>query len=553
MNRMNLTGFSRALLAVMAMGLLLTACSFARAEVAAAPKTPPVKAAPVADAESHEAKPGEENGPAAARITIEAYAGDVDPDHPLYEGDAALDDQSLKDRLSLALARPEMDGVKVGLHVIGAHDGKVLIDINGGESMNPASNQKLLTTAVALKRLGPGYTFKTRFLAKAPIGMDGVLNGSLYIAGGGDPWLVIEQLYKIGAELYARGLRKIKGDIIIDDGFFDQLREPPGWEQDDTDNAYQAPTGALSANFNAVSVYVAPGEAGKAAKVTVLPMTRYISVENSAVTVERRRTRLTVHSLKDKDKNKVSVEGRINTKANRRVFHLKIDNPPLFAGWAIHDALKQIGIKTTGYVKIGCAPDDLEEIHTFHSPPLSRLAAYINKYSNNHMAEQTLKTIGAEIGESGSLEEGLAVLREFIEGELGYPADAYTVRNGSGLGDVNSVSPELLTRVLAYMDNDRRLGPDYLATMAVAGRDGTLSSLFTGDNVTEMFRGKTGSLEQVIALSGYLVTAGERRLAVSLIFNECRGHEWRRLKEIQQEIIRILASWDPGETEGTAR
>ena len=119
--------------------------------------------------------------------------------------------------------------------------------------------------------------------------------------GGGDPWLVVQQVYKLALGLYAAGLRRIEGNIYVDDGFFDSVREGPGWEQDDTDNAYQAPMGALSANFNAVSVYILPSEPGKPARVTTIPETRYLKLENTAVTSEGRRTRIITHTPPEKD------------------------------------------------------------------------------------------------------------------------------------------------------------------------------------------------------------------------------------------------------------
>ncbi len=515
-------------------------------------KASPEKAAGDADACDAESEPDAEgiDDPACLSrpepcFRIPAFEGDVDEETPLFEGRARLDAENLSRKLSLALSRPEMKDVRVGLHVLDLESGGVFIEHNAKQRFNPASNQKLLTTAAALAKLGPDFRFETKFYGMQAIDTEGTLKGGLWIVGGGDPWLVVQQVYKLALGLYAAGLRRIEGNIYVDDGFFDSVREGPGWEQDDTDNAYQAPMGALSANFNAVSVYILPSEPGKPARVTTIPETRYLKLENTAVTSEGRRTRIITHTPPEKDFNKVTVEGRIHPKAQRRVYHHKIDNPPLYAGWLIHDIMKQVGIRTTGFVKMGEHPETSEEIYTFRSPPLTRLIGYINKYSNNHMAEQTVKTLGAVLKDEGSWEAGLSVIREFIETEIGVPAASYEIKNGSGLGDVNAISPELLTRVLRAMHLRPDIAVDYIASLSVAGRDGTLRTSFESDNVTGLFRAKTGTLEEVMSLSGYLVTGAGRRLAVSLIFNQCKGHDRRRLKDIQHEIIRLLAAYDP--------
>ncbi len=483
--------------------------------------------------------------PLKPHMELPEFKGDLDEDGPLFEGGEALDETALAKSLARTLARPELQGVKVGLYVMDAEDGQVLICHNGREPMNPASNQKLLTVAAALKLLGPNFRFKTTFYSTAEIDKaTGTLKGDLYIKGGGDPALTVEQIYRLATELYARGLRRIEGNIYIDDSYFDSVRQGPGWEQDDTDNAYQAPMGALSANFNAVTVRIRPSVPGQAARVVVIPQTRYIEVRNTATTMAKRRTRLQVHSVLEDERNVITVEGRINERARVRMFNLKIDNPPMFAGWTIHDAMKRLDIRTTGYVHLGRVPEDAKKLNTFYSLPLWRIVSLVNKYSNNHMAEQILKTLGAQLREEpGTWEKGIDVLREFLETEIGYNLKGYRLKNGSGLGDVNQLPPELFALVFRYMRNDPKAGAEFLTSLAVAGRDGTLRTSFIDNEVTDLLRGKTGSLEQVIALSGVLHTRSERDLVFTLFFNECMGKNRRRLKEIQQEIVRLLANY----------
>ncbi len=523
-----------------------TPAKLAPKETAPADEAAPEKETPESDPDETQAQPT--TAPArlvspAARLAIVPTTPDGDEEQSYFEGGEELDDRDLAARISQTLGRPGLDGLRIGLHVQDIDNGEVWIDHHGDTPLNPASNMKLITTATALSALGPDFRFKTEFRAAAPLDTNGVLHGDLSIVGFGNPWMVVEELYRLAAELHAIGLRRIEGDILIDDRYFDAVREGPGWEQDDTDNAYQAPMGALSANFNSIAVYILPGEEGQPARVSLLPLSRYAPIENSAVTENGRRTRLIVHSVKTDTGNKITVEGHIHPKASRRVFFLKADNPPLYAGWAIHDALKQLGITCTGYVKSRPASSDAKPFFTFRSPRLPFIIGKINKHSNNHMAEQLIKTMGAEIhGVPGSWEKGIDVVQTFLQTTIGVSPDAYVMRNGSGLGDVNQIPPALFTRLLAHMANDPELGPDFISAQAVAGRDGTLRKRFQDTDVANRLRGKTGSLEQVMALSGYLYTRDGRRLAVSILFNDCLGKNRLELKQVQDEIILLLAN-----------
>ncbi|RJO64111.1 MAG: D-alanyl-D-alanine carboxypeptidase/D-alanyl-D-alanine-endopeptidase [Myxococcales bacterium] len=491
---------------------------------------------------------------AKPRLAVTANPGPAGKDLPFYESGQPLDDKLLAGKLSASLSRPELEKVRFGLHAIDLSTDEPLVEVGGRTMLNPASNQKVLTTAVALLKLGPEYRFATEIRSLAQPTAEGALKGDLYLVGGGDPWMVVEQVYRLAAELYAVGLRKIEGDLVVDQSFFDDVYQGPGWEQDDSNAAYQAPMGALSVNFNTIAVYVTPAANGQPPAVGVLPLSPYLKIDNTAVTSEHARSAVIVDAPKDGDKNKLVVTGTIHPKSGRRIFFVKIDNPPLFAGWAIHDALKKVGIEVKGKVVVRKAPESSEVLYKFLSPPLATLISLVNKYSNNHMAEQILKTVGAETrGAPGTWDKGLQTMHEVIEQELAFPANGYVLKNGSGLGDVNQIPPELLTRMLSRMYHDPQVGPEYMTSMAVAGRDGTLRSNYRDEALRGKLRAKTGTLEQVIALSGYLLTRSGRMLAVSLVFNDCLGKDRWRLRRIQEEVFALLADWDPGDLPAEGR
>lgn len=480
------------------------------------------------------------------RLLIPELQEKPGPDTPLFKGGGALNNEMLGQALARALARPEMEGIRVGLHVVDAISGEEIISRNADETFVPASNVKLITTAMALKLLGPSYRFETELLSTAKIDGKGSLEGDLVIRGGGDPYLGPEQLAGFADELHSHGLRHISGNILIDEGYFDDKREGAGWEQDDTDNSYQAPMGAMSVNFNSITIYISPGALNAPPLVSILPQSSYLKIDNKALTTDVGRTLLIVHTPRSGEGNTLKIGGRIHPEASRRVFWRKIDNPPLFAGMTLRDAFDRAGIITDGTVKIGSAPKEAVRLFAYHSPPLWRIVTMINKISNNHATEQIVKSMGAvKKGSPGSWDKGLAVLRELILEQLEYKADTYVLNNGSGLGDVNRIPPRLFTRLLTRMLRDPDSGPEFVASLAIAGRDGTLLEYFNGGGEADLLRAKTGSLEQVIALSGYLMTRAGQTLALSLIMNECRGHNRLRLLDIQKEFVIMLANFAP--------
>jgi D-alanyl-D-alanine carboxypeptidase/D-alanyl-D-alanine-endopeptidase (penicillin-binding protein 4) len=454
---------------------------------------------------------------------------------------AALSD-SERERIGEILDDLENRGLTVGLQVLDAASGAVLLSHNAHMPLVPASNEKLISTAAALHELGPSYRFRTRFYVRGKLSPQGVLNGDLVAVGGGDPLLTGERLQRLADGLRAKGLASVTGDLIVDDTFFTRTRLGPGWEQDDTDNYYQAPLGAFSAHFNSVWVYVLPGEVNEPVRVATIPQTRYLTIENAAVTRTGARGHLVVSTPLRGERNAVRVEGELAPDSGRRAVYLKIDNPPLYAGMSLRDTLARNGILVGGDVKTGRWQADDTRLFTYLSPPLSEAVTLINKISSNFAAEQILLTAATvHYKKSAGWSDGEALMKRFLSQTLGLSVEGVELKNGSGLGDVNRVPVALLADVLYQVRKNERVGPEYLASLAIAGEDGTLESYFKRWEKDDLFRAKTGSLEQVLALSGYLTgTSGEKRI-VSLIFNECRGHNRLKLKADQERLIRILA------------
>ena len=184
-----------------------------------------------------------------------------------------------------ALEGPILRNAKVGMVAVDLNRGRTIFAYRPNALLNPASVVKLFTGAAALHYLKPEYRFESTVWLKPEQLSSGVLNGNLYIKGGGDPTLVTERLWLWVTELHHLGLREVKGDLIIDESFFDQERVGPGFDMENTDFAYMAPVGAMSVNFNAVGVHIRPGEKpGASAVVSVEPDTPYVELDGKIAT-----------------------------------------------------------------------------------------------------------------------------------------------------------------------------------------------------------------------------------------------------------------------------
>ncbi len=414
---------------------------------------------------------------------------------------------------------------------------ETLYSVRSSRPFAPASNVKLLTTAVALKRLGSDYRFKTRLYADKQIDK-GVLKGDIYIKGFGDPNLVTEQMWLLVNELKNLPLREIRGDIIADDSFFDDNLRIKTWKRGGVE-AYNAPLGALSFNFNTVTVHVTPGKTpGDRPIVVVDPDIEFILIDNRATTVPNsKRSRLIVNRIDRGDHNEITVSGVISVDHLRETYYLNITQPAYYAAKVFREYLRQSGIEVTGKVRIGAMPEGTNELLDHESMPLSLILRGLNKFSNNFVAEQILKTIGAEIyGSPGTTLNGLRAMDEYMK-SLKYKPEEFSILDGSGLSRQNRLSPDQIVSILHDMYIDLGVYPEFISALGVMGRDGNVLKRMNGHNSAERVRVKTGTLNFISALSGYFQSADGEMFAFSMLMNGLKCSH-RRAKILQDKILR---------------
>lgn len=432
----------------------------------------------------------------------------------------------------------------LGIQIVSLNSGEVVYSYNPEMSLNPASNTKLLTSATALVLLKPEYQFTTSVHTNARI-QSGVLSGDVYLKGGGDPSLAYEGLLALAQQLYNQGIRTIAGNVIGDDSFFDQEREFSGWQ--DFDHAYSGRISALSLNGNAVTLRVKPAsQSGAAPQIVLDPPTTYLKITNKAKTLAAKNSISTAFLAADAQppvSEGLVIQGRISPKSVTGTFaSVYVRNPSLFTTTTFRDALQQLGITVKGAVMLGTVPAKSRRLAVYASAPLTQIICESNKVSNNFVAEQLLKTLGAEVlGAPGTTAKGIQVIQKFLA-DLEIPPESYVLENGSGLSRNNRLSPEQIVTVLTYMYDRFEVRSEFLASLAVAGVDGTLHRRLQDTQAERRLRAKTGAINGVSCLSGYAASKDNEIFAFSIMLNDYKTGGYAAQK-IQNEIGLLLTEF----------
>jgi serine-type D-Ala-D-Ala carboxypeptidase/endopeptidase (penicillin-binding protein 4) len=425
--------------------------------------------------------------------------------------------ESLQRDLSAIFQAPEFERSTWSVLVRPAASGENLFSLNASKLVMPGSNMKILTLAAAADQLGWDYRYETKIVTTAPV-EEGVLQGDLILVGSGDPSISERSdehgiLRAMAQQLRDAGIRRIDGRIIGDDGAFDGKRLGDGWAWDNLPYGYSAPVTALEYNEGSVDLIIRAGAAaGDAVAIQVQPEGSGLELENDLVTVAETGTgMLTMERLPGS--SHLVVRGQIPAKAASFARTASVDNPTQFFVNAFRATLIAEGIPVSqGAMDLddmSSKPDrtGARTLATRRSPPLAVLAASMMKVSQNQYAELLLKTIG-----------GRQALADRLRG-LGITDDSYIIADGSGLSRYDFVTQEALVRLLQLFRDRPADRVPFTASLPVAGRDGTLARRLMGTPAEGRVRAKSGTIDNVRALSGYLDTADGDTLVFSMIAN----------------------------------
>lgn len=444
----------------------------------------------------------------------------TDPDDPREKRIAIL-----RDRLQAVLHDRPLNRTRVGIEVMQASNGDVLFAHNAAVKFNPASNTKMLTTAAAMSYLGTDFRYHTALYGPEP-DAKGVVRGDVVLRGSGDPSLSSGDLGELARTLATRGIQRIEGDLYADPHFHSrgqQVGDPGEGE------------GALIVNRNTYKVRVRPGAIGHAAQVSVEPHVGLFGVENQATTTGSRRSRLRIDTYRKNDRLVVTVRGRVSARHGERVDLRRLADGSLLAASILRSALSDFGIELTGRVRAGTtgAAALLAE-HV--SAPLADVCKLSNKPSNNFIAEAIYKTLGGELyGVPGTLAKGTRAVMDYLT-RAGIKPGSYKIVNGSGLTHENRITPADLASLLRKIYFDLSVAPDFLSSLAISGIDGTIRNRFIGTDAVGLVRAKTGTLNGVSALSGYVGDKDDVVIFSILV----EGFRHRHTNEVRHAQVRLV-------------
>ena len=422
---------------------------------------------------------------------------------------------------------------------------------------------KNFTVATALEKLGADFKFVTSVYANALPDASGVVRGDLRIYGRGDvsvstaffgtsptdPETYYKGIDRLVDKIVAAGVKRVEGSIVGDESYFKGFHIPGTWEWHDLQWYYGAEISALPINDNAVDLGVMPGTVGGTCIVTIAPPNNLFQIANTCTTTAASTAR-NMSLNKRLDRNALEISGTMPAGDAGYKTSITISQPATLFVTLLKQRLEKRGIAITGSSRVmprnvATTPGQIE-IAKLESPPFREIAAKTMKPSQNMFTETILWTLGEQIGRkngdtSDSSQLGINVMKSFLA-SIGVPADGIVPYDGSGLSRHDLITPTAVVTLYTYMAKQSKNAQAWRDSLTIGGVDGTLARRFVGTAAQNNMRGKTGTIDQVSALSGYVKTAAGEELVVSLVVNGIT--EPRTRTALIDEIVVYLANFN---------
>jgi D-alanyl-D-alanine carboxypeptidase/D-alanyl-D-alanine-endopeptidase (penicillin-binding protein 4) len=420
--------------------------------------------------------------------------------------------------IAQTIAAQRLASSGVSFAVLDVESGKVIASLNGETPRSPASTIKLVTTFAALDLLGPAYTWQTRALLRGRL-RNGELHGDLVLKGGGDPYMTLERWWSFVHALRAKGLKTIRGDIVIDHSAFALPAEDPGAFDGRPHRSYNAEPDALMVNFQSIEFRLAPNASTHTIDIVATPAPVNLAIDNRvrfAAGRCRARADRVDFSVPTDAWDRVLFSGMLSGECAERSFTRVLLKAPTYAYGTFVQLWKESGGEFEGGLRIEEAPADAEPFMSFDSLSLAEIVRLTNKYSNNLMARHLLLTLGEErYGAPATPDKGRRVIADWAESRGLALADV-DMDNGAGLSRATRIAALEMAALLraAYRS---RYAPEFIASLPLAGLDGTLKTRLVATPAGSV-RLKTGHIDGVSGVAGYVTAQdGKTYVLVSLI------------------------------------
>jgi D-alanyl-D-alanine carboxypeptidase/D-alanyl-D-alanine-endopeptidase (penicillin-binding protein 4) len=399
------------------------------------------------------------------------------------------------------------------------------VSVNAGQAMNPASVMKLFTTFAALELLGPAYIWRTEALVAAPPAeSDGVLAGDLFLHGSGDPKLTFEQFWLLLRQLRARGIRDIRGDLVLDRSAFAVPDHDEGAFDGRPLRPYNVGPDALLLNFKSVRMTLLP-EGGNGGRVLALPeptpsnldVVNLIKPANGTAACGDWREGLRADLSRHDGNFRLVLTGNYPIACGEQRWNIGILPHAQYVLGVFRQLWNELGGSMSGTVRDGAAPAEARVLAAIASPPLAEVVRDINKFSNNVMARQLFLTLGRTGSDAGTQPAADAAVRRWLD-ERGLRFPELVLDNGSGLSRHGRASPDSIARLLQAAWKSATM-PELMSSLPLTAVDGTMKKRLRDGAAAGQAHIKTGSLEGVKTMAGYVLDRSGRRQIVVFFVN----------------------------------
>jgi D-alanyl-D-alanine carboxypeptidase/D-alanyl-D-alanine-endopeptidase (penicillin-binding protein 4) len=467
----------------------------------------------------------------------------------------------LQSRIAITLGNPSLRRGQVGVKIISLNSDQTVYERNAENYFMPASNMKSFTVASAIDKLGADFRFVTSVYANSAPDANGKIDGDLIIYGRGDPSIstafsdgdYYQGIDALADKIAQAGIKQVTGSLIGDETHFNTTPIPYGWEWDDLQWYYGAEISALTINDNSVDLKILPSSVGSPLVVQILPRNSLFQVINNTQTA-RRGTKREIRVHKRLGQNVLEISGKMPI--NDRGFSgaITVTRPAnLFVeilkqrlqlkGVTVGGAARAIDLEERNGTRLPI--ENYTEITSLQSLPLSVIAPKIMKPSQNLYTELLLRAMGEATGERDNVQKtseqkGIEIVQETLQ-KAGVPTDSVVQYDASGLSRHNLITPNSSAMLYKYMDRSR-FAPVWRNSLTIGGVDGTLKRRFLGTTAENNIRGKTGTLDQVSALSGYVTSKSGERFSFSILTNNIPD-SGLRVSTIDS-IVKLLADFD---------
>ena len=448
--------------------------------------------------------------------------------------------EGLPPELAAAIKDADFSSDGIGLLIQGVDNEKPLIALHADLFLNPASVIKLVTTAAALDMLGQGYRWSTEVMYTGNI--EGhTLNGDLYIRGNGDPYLTPERFWRLLNRIYIVGIHRITGDVLIDNSYFEPGKVDYAAFDQQPYRTYNVGPNAVLVGFQATEFHLDIDTTGTdpAVKITPFPQSPRLRIINQVKLVNGScnawKKRLSLETRNNAGMLEVVFSGNYALACKQRTLYRRVSEAQDHYQHFFLPLWNQIGGSVDGKITQGIVPADAKRLLQESSISLAEAVRLVNKYSNNVMTRQILLSMGAqEFGPPGTTDKGIAAVNAWlVEHKLDHPD--LQLDNGSGLSRHARISAGLLGELLLHVYKQAYM-PEFIAALPVSGYDGTMAHRFNDTPLVGHAHIKTGLLDFVQSMAGYVTTATGKRYVVVLLHNDKRAHT-RSAEKLQNQLI----------------